>query len=81
MYILFFQGNSPEGGPEASIRCFSKVASARKAMVTEYNSAVARHGIGRIPTSYQVVKSENHIRTEFSDHVFDWKVLKAVPED
>ena len=81
MYLLTFRGNSPQGGPESATRCFSRPASARKATLTAYNDVMARYELGRRPISYMVIKEDDHIRIEFSEHIFDCEVLKAIPED
>lgn len=50
-------------------------------MVTAYNDVMARYELGRRPISYMVIKEDDHIRIEFSEHIFDCEVLKAIPED
>lgn len=84
MYILFFRGNSPEGGPEASVRCFSKVTAARAAMETSYGKMAAALRIPAVTKDsfdYRTARGKDTIKIEYSDHVFEWKVFKPIPED
>lgn len=83
-YLLLFKGNSDKGGPEASVRSFTKLETARTAMAESYSRmAVAmnipvRSSMSRDPYT---TRTENSIRLKRCSDVFRWEIIKAVPED
>ena len=83
-YLLLFKGNSDQGGPEASVRSFTKLEAARTAMAESYRKMAAamnipvRSGMSCDPYT---AKTENSIRLERYGDVFLWEIIKAVPED
>lgn len=83
-YLLLFKGDSDKGGPEASVRSFTKLESARTAMAESYSRMVATMNIpvssGMIGNPY-TVRTESSIRLERYGDVFRWEIIKAVPED
>ena len=83
-YLLLFKGNSDKGGPEASVRSFTKLETARTAMAESHRKKAAAMNIpvrsGTTCDPY-TAKTENSIRLERYGDVFQWEIIKAVPED
>ena len=83
-YLLLFKGDSDKGGPEASVRSFTRLETARAAMAESYSRMAAamnvpvRSGMCRDPYT---TRMENSIRLKRYSDVFQWEIIEAVPED
>lgn len=83
-YILLYEGNSKQGGHEASVRSFARLKAARAAMDASYREFAGLLNIPISPKSFDdqyTVRTRDSISLKRYGDRFQWKIIKAVPED
>ena len=83
-YLLLYEANSNHGGHESKVRSFAKLEAARSAMEKSYRKLAASMNIpfsAQMPSNRYTVRTKNSIRLERDGDSFQWKIIKAVPED
>ena len=83
-YLLLCKGNSDQGGPEFSVRGFTKLKSAQRAMAESYQIIAAALDIpvGTKPfKNAYTTQSGNSVHLSRHGDSFHWEIIQAIPED
>lgn len=83
-YLLLYEGNSNSGGYVSSVRGFIRLEAARSAMLKSYRRLAAAMGVpvgGKGPWNQYTIKGQDSLQLKKNCDWFQWKIVKAVPED
>lgn len=83
-YLLLYEGNSNSGGYVSSVRGFIRLEAARSAMLKSYRRLAAAMGVpvgGKEPWNPYTIKGQDSLQLKKNCDWFQWKIVKAVPED